>query len=74
MATAQGAGAFQGTTATLTPGLHVIYAYATDGQEATSAMGSPSSGAGGSPLISNIVGYMFMVYPSSQSAVSDDHL
>jgi YVTN family beta-propeller protein len=47
-----GSGAFTGTTAPLLPGFHILYAYATDGQEAT-----------GSPLIGTIQAYGFLVAP-----------
>jgi YVTN family beta-propeller protein len=39
-ATAQGNGAFSGQTAALQPGVHILYAYSTDGQDATSTMGA----------------------------------
>ena len=45
-------GSFTGTTAALLPGFHILYAYATDGQEATA-----------SPLIGNIQAYGFLVAP-----------
>jgi YVTN family beta-propeller protein len=63
-ATAQGNGAFTGQTAALQPGVHILYAYATDGQDATSTMGSAQHG-GTSPLISNIAAYLFLVSPPS---------
>jgi YVTN family beta-propeller protein len=61
-ATAQGEGTFTGTTAALQPGFHILYAYSTDGQDATSTMG-PTASAGSSLLISNITAYGFLVAP-----------
>ena len=52
-ATSQGAGAFSGTISTLQPGFHILYFYATDGEEATSTNS-------GSPLIGNIGSYGFL--------------
>jgi YVTN family beta-propeller protein len=66
-ATAQGNGAFTGQTAALQPGVHILYAYATDGQDATSTMGSSGFGVGTSPLISNIAAYPFLVSPPNAS-------
>ena len=37
-ATSEGSGRFQGTTPALLPGFHILYAYATDGQQATSTI------------------------------------
>ena len=59
-ATAQGNGAFSGTTGALQPGLHILYAYATDGLEATLNFLD-------SPLISNVVAYEFLVSPANSS-------
>ncbi len=50
-------GNFTGTTTTLLPGFHTIYAYATEGEEATSTVTGPQS----SPLIGNISAYGFLV-------------
>lgn len=50
-------GNFTGTTATLLPGFHTIFAYATEGEEATSTV----SGAQSSPLIGTIAAYGFLV-------------
>ena len=66
-ATAQGYESYAGTTAALQPGIHILYAYATDGQDATSTMGSGNDGSGTSPLISNIAAYVFLVSPPSAS-------
>ncbi|MGA8222072.1 MAG: putative Ig domain-containing protein [Candidatus Acidiferrales bacterium] len=52
-ATSQGAGAFSGSISTLLPGFHILYFYATDGEEATSTNS-------GSPLIGNIGSYGFL--------------
>jgi hypothetical protein len=38
--------------------MHILYAYATDGQEATST----NTGVQSSPLIGNIKAYEFLVY------------
>jgi YVTN family beta-propeller protein len=61
--TAPGAATFTGTLSTLLPGVHVVYAYATDGQDATSTQGGggASSIGAGSPLIGNITAYVFLV-------------
>ena len=59
-ATAQGNGAFTGTTIALQPGVHILYAFATDGLEAT-------TGSSSSVLISNISAYEFLVSPPSGS-------
>ena len=39
-------------------GVHVLYAYATDGQDATSV----STGEHSDPLVGNIAAYVFLVY------------
>src|SRR5579863_8731997 len=56
-ATATTPGNFKGTTTTLLPGFHTIYAYATEGEEATSTV----TGAQSSPLIGTIAAYGFLV-------------
>ena len=56
-ATPQGSGAFTGNTATLQLGFHILYAYATDGEEATSTI----TGAQSSPLVGSIAAYGFLV-------------
>jgi len=58
-ATSDGSGSFSGATPRLAPGFHIIYAYATDGQEATST----NTGQQSSPLIGNIGAYGFLVLP-----------
>jgi YVTN family beta-propeller protein len=50
-------GNFSGTTTTLLPGFHTIYAYATEGEEATSTV----TGAQSSPLIGTVSAYGFLV-------------
>jgi YVTN family beta-propeller protein len=55
--TSQGGGNFTGTTPTLQPGFHILYAYSTDGEEATST----NTGRQSSPLIGNITVYGFLV-------------
>ena len=55
----KGSGNFEGTVQhALGKGMHILYAYATDGQAATSTNTGMQSG----PLIGNIQGYMFLVY------------
>ena len=55
----KGSGEFQGqVTLPLTLGIHILYAYATDGQDATST----NTGQQSSPLIGNIKPYVFLVY------------
>jgi YVTN family beta-propeller protein len=46
---------------TLQPGFHILYAYATDGEEATST----NTGLQSSPLVGNITAYQFLVAPPS---------
>jgi hypothetical protein len=54
-----GSGKFQGQiTSALRLGVHIVYAYATDGQDATSTNAGPQS----SPLIGSIKAYQFLVY------------
>ena len=56
-ATDQGSGTFSGQTQALQPDFHILYAYSTDGQEATSTI----TGKQTSPLTSNITAYGFLV-------------
>jgi YVTN family beta-propeller protein len=58
-ATSGGRGSYTGQTPTLQPGLHILYAYAVDGQEATSV----NTGRQSAPLMSNIAAYSFLVGP-----------
>ncbi|MGZ4520350.1 MAG: YncE family protein, partial [Mycobacteriaceae bacterium] len=63
-ATATSGGHFTATTPTLQPGVHILYAYATDTQAATST----NTGGQSSPLIGNIASYLFVVTPPSAPA------
>ena len=58
--TNNGGGNFSGTTPPLQPGFHILYAYATDGQEATSTI----TGRQTSLLVGNITAYGFLVLAS----------
>ena len=51
-------GNFVGQTPTLQPGFHILYAFATDGQDATSV----NTGRQSAPLVSNIAAYGFLVF------------
>jgi YVTN family beta-propeller protein len=54
-------GTYTATLATgLSVGTHIIYAYATDGQDATSTQTTPQS----NPVVGNIAGYQFLVVPN----------
>ena len=53
----QGGGKFNGASPSLQPGFHILYAYSTDGEEATST----NTGGQSSPLIGNIAAYGFLV-------------
>jgi YVTN family beta-propeller protein len=59
-ATNNGGGAFSAQLTALQPGVHILYAYATDGQDATSI----NSGQQSSPLIGSIAAYLFVVAPN----------
>ena len=59
MTPASSPGVFTGQTLPLQPGVHILYAYATDGQEATST----NTGSQSSPLIGNIVAAVLPVPP-----------
>jgi YVTN family beta-propeller protein len=56
---ASGSGPFSGTTAALGLGTHIVYAFAVDGEEATSV----NTGSGSSPLIGQMAAYVFTVVP-----------
>ncbi|MBV8906234.1 MAG: YncE family protein, partial [Acidobacteriia bacterium] len=58
-ATSEGSNNFTGTVSGLAPGTHILYAYSTDGQDATST----NTGFQSSPLISNITAYVFLELP-----------
>ncbi len=53
----QGSGNFTGSISALQVGPHVLYAFASDGEEATST----NTGSGTGPLIGNITAYPFLV-------------
>jgi YVTN family beta-propeller protein len=59
-ATSAGGGRFSGTAQALSQGTHILYAYATDGQDASSALATNGNGSGSSPLIGNIAAYLFL--------------
>jgi len=63
-ASAVGAGLFTATAPPLQPGVHILYAYATDSQVATSTNRGSSSG----PLVGGISGYLFVVAPPIATA------
>lgn len=56
---------FSATVSALLPGTHVLYAFATDGEEAGSTASMPSS-----PLIGNIAAYHFTVIPAPANLLS----
>jgi len=56
-ATSKGGGSYSGTTSTLSNGSHTIYAFATDGQDATATI----TGVQTSSLIGSIANYAFTV-------------
>jgi DNA-binding beta-propeller fold protein YncE len=64
-ATNQGGGSFSVTVGPLLPGLHTLYVYAVDGQEAASAMSSAVfvSGSTGDPIVGDVAAYTFLVKP-----------
>ena len=62
-ATNQGSGAFSGTTSTLQPGFHILYAYGTDGEESSSV----NAGVQSSPLTGSISAYPFLVSASANA-------
>lgn len=64
-AASQGGDAFTGQTSPLQLGFHILYAFATDSQDATST----NTGRQSSPLIGNIAAYGFLVIPTT--AVED---
>jgi YVTN family beta-propeller protein len=57
------AGSFTATLPPLSPGIHILYAYATDGQDASSVQPSGQS----SPVIGNIAAYLFLYAPSTSA-------
>lgn len=62
-----GGGTFTGTAGALKPGLHTLYAYATDGQQATSG----NTGPGAAPLVSDLAAYTFLVAPATPGPKGD---
>jgi uncharacterized repeat protein (TIGR01451 family) len=58
-ATSTGSGGFSGTAPTLSLGTHILYAYATDGQDASSIMTTIFGGS--SPVVGAISAYVFTV-------------
>jgi YVTN family beta-propeller protein len=67
--TSAGAGSFTGTAPKLTPGFHTLYAFATDGEEATST----NTGSGTGLLAGNITAYSFLV-PAPEASFSPGSL
>ena len=55
-----GGNTFSATAPALLPGVHILYAFATDAQVATSSSG----GSDNSPLIGTIAAYLFLVEPA----------
>ena len=69
-ATSTGGGGFSGTAPTLSLGVHILYAYATDGQDASSIMTTNGNGGGSSPVIGNIAAYLFLVTTSQPTTIT----
>jgi hypothetical protein len=67
-ATAGAGGAYTATTGTLQPGMHVLYAYATDGQDGSSTQGQGELSGNSSPIIGSIAAYWFLVTGASAPA------
>ena len=65
-AQATGSGTFTGTTGVLSAGVHVLYAYATAGDEA----GSAATGTQNAAVIGTIAAYPFLVAPAIAANVS----
>jgi hypothetical protein len=62
-----------GTTSVLQPGVHIIYAWAGDGAEATSInrpVRAPAPKSPSSPIIGQIAAYVFVVVPSPAVTLS----
>jgi len=62
-ATSNGGGNFTGTTTALQAGFHFLYAYATDGQDASSIETAGNGIGESSPLVGAIAAYGFLVTP-----------
>ncbi|HEX9223377.1 MAG TPA: HYR domain-containing protein [Candidatus Acidoferrales bacterium] len=60
-------GSFTATLPTLSPGIHILYAYATDGQDASSIQTGGNERGQSSPLIGNIAAYLFLVTSQTTS-------
>src|SRR5277367_5151003 len=57
-----GGGNFSGSTSGVTPGFHILYAYATDGEDGAAGNSGPFSAQNG-PLVGTIASYGFLVAP-----------
>lgn len=57
-------GSYNGTTPALAPGVHTVFAYATDGQDSATVMSGGLSG----PLAGNVATYQFLVLPAQPAA------
>ena len=62
-------GRWQGQVAHPFPGTPILYAFAVDGQEATSV----NTGQGSSPVIGNITAYLFQVQPGTTNITITGH-
>ena len=56
-------GSFSAALPTLSLGIHILYAYATDGQDASSIQTGGNGFGQSSPVIGNIAAYLFLVVP-----------
>ena len=56
-------GSFTATLPALSPGIHILYAYATDGQDASSAQTAGAASGQDGPVIGNIAAYLFLFAP-----------
>src|SRR5436309_521584 len=63
-------GSFTGTLPALSPGIHILYAYATDGQDASSIQTGSAPIGQSSPLIGNIAAYLFLFAPQTDFSLS----
>src|SRR5271156_5794250 len=61
-AIASGGGNFSGAPSSITPGFHILYAYATDGEDGAAGDSGPLSAQNG-PLVGTIASYGFLVSP-----------
>ncbi len=62
VAISSGGGNFTGATSGITPGFHILYAYATDGEDGAAGNSGPF-GAQNGPLVGTIASYGFLVAP-----------